>query len=76
MNDPRYLVLVMLDEPKGNKQSYGYATGGWVAAPAAGRIVRRIGPMLGVEPVDDTTPEMKKEMFVEVNPRAPTLASY
>ena len=76
MNDPRYLVLVMLDEPKGNKQSYGYATGGWVAAPAAGRIVRRIGPMLGVEPVDDTTPEMKKEMFVVVNPRAPTLASY
>jgi cell division protein FtsI (penicillin-binding protein 3) len=76
MNDPRYLVLVMLDEPKGNKQSYGYATGGWVAAPAAGRIVRRIGPMLGVEPVDDSTPEMKKEMFVVVNPRAPTLASY
>ncbi len=76
MNDPRYLVLVMLDEPKGTKESYGYATGGWVAAPAAGRIVRRIGPMLGVEPVDDSTPEMKKEMFVVVNPRAPTLASY
>ena len=76
MNDPRYLVLVMLDEPKGYKQSYGYATGGWVAAPAVGRIVRRIGPMLGVEPVDDSTPEMKKEMFVVVNPRAPTLASY
>jgi cell division protein FtsI (penicillin-binding protein 3) len=76
MNDPRYLVLVMLDEPKGNKQSYGYATGGWVAAPAAGRIVRRIGPLLGVEPIDESSPEMKKEMFVVVNPRAPTLASY
>ncbi|MHB1218961.1 MAG: peptidoglycan D,D-transpeptidase FtsI family protein [Alphaproteobacteria bacterium] len=76
MNDPRYLVLAMLDEPKGNKESYGYATGGWVAAPAVSRIVRRIGPLLGVEPVDENSPEMKKEMFLAVNPRAPTLASY
>ncbi len=34
VNDPRYLVLVMVDEPQGNKESYGFATGGWTAAPA------------------------------------------
>ncbi|MBX6321630.1 MAG: penicillin-binding protein 2, partial [Rhodospirillaceae bacterium] len=39
MTAPRYVILVMVDEPKPNKSSYGYATGGWVAAPAVGRIV-------------------------------------
>ncbi|MGB2123529.1 MAG: peptidoglycan D,D-transpeptidase FtsI family protein, partial [Candidatus Puniceispirillaceae bacterium] len=35
VHDPRYVLVVMVDEPKGQKHSYGYATGGWVAAPAA-----------------------------------------
>ena len=51
VSNPRYLVLAMIDEPKGNKQSAGFATAGWTAAPAVGRIVAQIGPMLGVEPV-------------------------
>jgi cell division protein FtsI (penicillin-binding protein 3) len=50
MDSPRYLVLVMIDEPKGNKSTYFYATGGWVAAPTVGRVVQRIAPILGVEP--------------------------
>src|SRR3712207_9292680 len=37
INAPRYVVLVMVDEPKPNQSSHGYATGGWVAAPAVGR---------------------------------------
>ena len=53
MDAPRYLLFAMIDEPKGNKQSYGFATGGWVAAPVVSRVVERIGPMLGVEPVFD-----------------------
>ena len=36
MNAPRYAVYMMLDEPHGNKSTYGYSTAGWVAAPAAG----------------------------------------
>jgi cell division protein FtsI (penicillin-binding protein 3) len=50
MDAPRYVILVMVDEPKPNKSSFGYATGGWVAAPAVGRIVQRMAPMLGIEP--------------------------
>jgi cell division protein FtsI (penicillin-binding protein 3) len=50
IHDPRYVVLVMLDEPKGTKQTFGYATGGWTAAPTVSRVVARIGPMLGVKP--------------------------
>jgi cell division protein FtsI (penicillin-binding protein 3) len=50
INAPRYVVLAMIDDPKPNAQSYGYATGGWVAAPAVGRIVQRMAPLLGLEP--------------------------
>lgn len=49
-NDPRYAILVMIDEPKGNKSTYGFATGGWVSAPVVGRVVQRMAPMLGLRP--------------------------
>ena len=62
INDPRYVVLVLVDEPKGIKETFNYATGGWVAAPAVGRIIAGMGPLLGVPTVqmaalDDSTPE-------------------
>jgi cell division protein FtsI (penicillin-binding protein 3) len=44
----RYFVLILLDEPKGNANTFGFSTGGWVAAPAAGRVIARIAPFLGV----------------------------
>lgn len=49
---PRYALLVMIDEPKGTAATHGYATGGWVAAPAAGRIVSAMAPVLGIVPED------------------------
>lgn len=48
---PRYALLVMVDEPKPNKSSYGYATAGWVSAPAISRIVSSMATVLGEEPV-------------------------
>ena len=48
LEDPRYLVLIIMDEPKGSKETYGFATGGWNAAPAVGRVIDRIAPFLGV----------------------------
>ena len=49
-SDPRYCVLVMIDEPQGTKESHGGITGGWVAAPAVKRIISAIAPMTGMEP--------------------------
>ena len=45
----RYFVLILLDEPHASANSAGYSTGGWVAAPAAGRVIERIAPFLGVQ---------------------------
>ena len=44
----RYFVLILMDEPHATAKTYGYSTGGWVAAPAAGRVIDRIAPFLGV----------------------------
>ena len=49
MDAPRYLVFVMFDEPKGTRETGGYATAGYVAAPTAGAVIARIAPLLGVE---------------------------
>lgn len=50
MDNPRYVVLVMIDEPKGNAYSSGQRTAGWTAAPVVSKVVMRAGPMLGVFP--------------------------
>lgn len=50
MDNPRYVIVAMLDEPKGTKDTYGFATAGWTAAPIVSRTVSRIGPLLGVVP--------------------------
>jgi cell division protein FtsI (penicillin-binding protein 3) len=50
MNAPRYAVYMMLDEPHGDASTGGFSTAGQVSAPAAGRVIARIGPMLGLLP--------------------------
>ncbi|HLU91866.1 MAG TPA: penicillin-binding protein 2, partial [Pedomonas sp.] len=50
MDDPKYVVMATLDEPKGIKETHGFATAGWNAAPVTRAVVQRVGPILGVEP--------------------------
>lgn len=50
MDAPRYVVIAMLDEPKGSAQSYGLRTAAWTVAPVASRVIARIGPLLGITP--------------------------
>ena len=67
MDDPRYVIFLAVDEPKPNKQSHGYATGGWVAAPAVKRLVERIAPLVGIAPVEEAAPDPKAGLLVAVN---------
>ena len=62
MHDPRYVVLVMIDEPKPNASSHGYATGGWVAAPVVQRVIARSAELLGVRPFDAQSPEIREKL--------------
>jgi cell division protein FtsI (penicillin-binding protein 3) len=59
---PKYLLLVMLDSPKGIKKTYGFSTGGWNACPTAGKIVARLAPMLGIAPDFDYKGPMQSDL--------------
>jgi cell division protein FtsI (penicillin-binding protein 3) len=63
---PRYLVWMMVDEPKPNAQSHGYATAGWVAAPAIGNIVARMAPLYGLTPIPQTAVENNNPLAVGI----------
>jgi cell division protein FtsI (penicillin-binding protein 3) len=52
MEAPRYVVLAMLDSPQATKETYGFKTAAWNAAPVVGRVIARTGSMLGVTPDD------------------------
>ncbi len=46
ISNPQYLVYVVFDRP-----NYIFNTGGMVAAPVAGKVIKNIAPLLGVKPV-------------------------
>lgn len=50
MDEPRYVIIVMLDEPKATPETFGFHTAGWNVAPVVSKTVSRIAPMLGVRP--------------------------
>ncbi|RAU22906.1 penicillin-binding protein [Paramagnetospirillum kuznetsovii] len=50
MDAPRYAVLIMIDEPQATKETYGFITAGWTAAPVTGRVIAQIAPLMGLMP--------------------------
>lgn len=51
-SDPQYVIYIMFDEPKGTKESFGFATAGWTAAPTVGRVLERMISLYGIESID------------------------
>lgn len=49
LDDPRYALVILVDEPKAENEQSG-TTAGWNAGEVTGRIVQRVAPMLGVAP--------------------------
>lgn len=62
MPHPKYVLYVVLNEPKATKKTHGYRTAGWNAAPTASLIIKRIGPMLGIMPSNIPEPDWKEEL--------------
>ncbi|MFN3388459.1 MAG: peptidoglycan D,D-transpeptidase FtsI family protein [Allosphingosinicella sp.] len=58
MDDPRYVVVAMLDAPKATADTFGYTTAGWTAAPIVSKVIARTGLLLGV------TPDERRELDV------------
>ncbi len=49
---PEYVIYIMIDEPKPTKETFGFATAGWTAAPTAGRVLERMISLYGLEPIE------------------------
>ncbi|HLV83443.1 MAG TPA: penicillin-binding transpeptidase domain-containing protein, partial [Devosia sp.] len=49
LDNPRYAMIIMVDEPKAENAQQG-TTAGWNAGTVTGRIVQRVAPMLGIAP--------------------------
>ncbi|MFN3954744.1 MAG: peptidoglycan D,D-transpeptidase FtsI family protein [Pararhodobacter sp.] len=50
MNDPRYVIVVTLDEPSESSSGEARRTAGWTVVPVAAEIVRRVAPLMGLRP--------------------------
>jgi cell division protein FtsI (penicillin-binding protein 3) len=57
--------MISIDEPHGYQPSAGFATGGWVAAPGVSRVVQRMAPLMGIQPLDEESPEIRRSLMVD-----------
>lgn len=69
MHEPRYVIFAMIDEAKGNKFNMGYTTGGMIAAPIVGEIVKRISPLLNVYPETADSELINAKLNLQFRPR-------
>lgn len=46
---PQYALLIVMDEPKGSKETWGFVTSGWNAVPVGGKIIAEIAPQLDIQ---------------------------
>jgi cell division protein FtsI (penicillin-binding protein 3) len=70
VDEPQYAIFIAIDQPKGNAKSYGYATGGWVAAPAVARTIASMGSILGMPPKagdSELSASLKQYVMVKVH---------
>jgi cell division protein FtsI (penicillin-binding protein 3) len=75
MQAPRYAIYLMVDEPKPNARSQGYATAGWVAAPAVAQAVRQVAPLLGLVPETERLAEIQASLGMSLTPARPARPS-
>lgn len=56
-SDPKYVLVVSLDEPVETSGAKPRRTAGWTAVPVAAEIIRRAGPLLGLRPQVEPAPQ-------------------
>jgi cell division protein FtsI (penicillin-binding protein 3) len=72
MNEPTYVIYVLVLQPKPDATTHGFTTGGYIAAPTVARIIARIGPMLGVLPATgDQLAAMQESLSLPLDPVPP-----
>ena len=62
-SNPKYALMVIIDDPKPLKETYGFVTSGWNACPTGGKIIARVAPQLNVMPNFDL--DVQRENVLE-----------
>jgi cell division protein FtsI (penicillin-binding protein 3) len=77
IDNPRYAVLAMLDEPEGIPESHGFATAGWTAAPVVASVISQMGPLYRIPPDMDSHRDITRDMamYLKDPKEGKTLAS-
>lgn len=60
VSKPQYALMVIIDDPKPSKETFGFATSGWNAVPTGGKIIARIAPQLNIRPNFDIETQRKE----------------
>jgi cell division protein FtsI (penicillin-binding protein 3) len=60
MDDPRYVVVAMLDDPKALPETFGFHTAAWNVGPVVSHVVSRVGALLGVAPDPTREPDLSE----------------
>ena len=55
-DEPKYVLIVTLDEPEIIALDKDRRTAGWTAAPVAGEMIARLAPLLGLRPQIEPAP--------------------
>jgi len=73
-DDPQYVLTVTMDRPRPTEDTYGYATAGWTAMPAAGAIMQALAGILHIDR-HDTDPQAQVSVVAKLfSPRSPIRA--
>ena len=48
-SNPQYTLIVVMDDPKASKETFGYTTAGWNAVPITKNIITAVAPQLNVK---------------------------
>jgi len=64
VTDPKYVLVLSLDEPVETSGKIPRRTAGWTAVPVAAEVIRRIAPILGLRPEADTPDQLNGVILV------------
>jgi len=71
-SNPKYMIYIVYNEPVGIKESFGFAGGGWTAAPTVGAVLRRLVALYGITKLDEESEEIQELNNIEYKIRDET----
>ncbi len=66
ISDPKYALIVMMDEPQPLKETWGFVTAGWNTVPTASKIISAIAPQLNLKANYDLD-ELRQAKIIEAS---------